>query len=857
MRSNAREKTRMTRMTRYVLVVVTTLSACVVSAAEIKRNGARGVVQELVWAAHRSLSESRVFMTTNAREVFYSSDNGKTFQAICKENVLRGCEELRSTPMLISRFDDDSVGDSDAAKEILIQDAGGKYIWASPDLGDTWRSPCEKADGSAGCFANPAKSVPGGRGRILGAIKPHPRRAGWFLAFVKTCDSWNPSKNTDCAPFRLLASGDFGKSWTDMMANSRGKIASFMDYDWGPDDGSSPTPMIYATAFRNAAAFTDHRDGWDYNIDLLRSNDLFASIDVVEQCANAFEILNGDVYSALPPDCEDFHKNRNRPSAIESSDVVLKISTDLGQTFNTACFPMNMPKNGFVIYDYHAGDAGPDFISVDHAEQNIIEAAAPMNKLYASDESLQLFSLSMKTLVRSQQSFAMQDFVPVYGLDGVFVANQISYKAFISGFPPERYSDFFESRISFNGGGTWHKIPAPETNAEGVKYQCSSDQFDCERYGLHLHGEVDWEVSEDWEDKFGGVYSRPSAPGIIISTGNVGDALTDDVSQVNTYISRDGGATWTETKRGAYIYEFGNHGGLLVIAKQFEPVDKVEYSLNEGKTWATMQLASRVFVHNIRVDPSAKGHVFIIHGATAADDASDPSRGSYFVINFDDILAEQKIKVCADGDYETWMPAAPGSGGCLLGQRVQLKRRKLSVECFNDGDAWREKQVVGTCACSRVYDTECDYGSERVYNIPNASDWPHCVTMSDVNTKCQARSHVSVRPSNLRIVSGDKCSGAAAVLGDDDHNDRHHHRRGHLFFRVLMFVTVFGVVVFGALYVRQNYDLGTLSTTFPNAARNAVNTAYDKVRDIFGKREHATPPGYFEPLGDFAAEDEI
>ena len=72
-----------------------------------------------------------------------------------------------------------------------------------------------------------------------------------------------------------------------------------------------------------------------------------------------------------------------------------------------------------------------------------------------------------------------------------------------------------------------------------------------------------------------------------------------------------------------------------------------------------------------------------------------------------------------------------------------------------------------------------------------------------------------------------------------------------------MFVTVFGVVVFGALYVRQNYDLGTLSTTFPNAARNAVNTAYDKVRDIFGKREHATPPGYFEPLGDFAAEDEI
>ena len=45
--------------------------------------------------------------------------------------------------------------------------------------------------------------------------------------------------------------------------------------------------------------------------------------------------------------------------------------------------------------------------------------------------------------------------------------------------------------------------------------------------------------------------------------------------------------------------------------------------------------------------------------------------------------------------------------------------------------------------------------------------------------------------------------------------------------------------------------------TIPNAARNAVNGAYEKFQEKFGRREHPTPPGYFEPLGDFATEDEI
>lgn len=36
---------------------------------------------------------------------------------------------------------------------------------------------------------------------------------------------------------------------------------------------------------------------------------------------------------------------------------------------------------------------------------------------------------------------------------------------------------------------------------------------------------------------------------------------------MNTYLSRDGGLSWVEIKKGSYIYEISNHGGLIVMSK--------------------------------------------------------------------------------------------------------------------------------------------------------------------------------------------------------------------------------------------------------------------------------------------------
>lgn len=71
-----------------------------------------------------------------------------------------------------------------------------------------------------------------------------------------------------------------------------------------------------------------------------------------------------------------------------------------------------------------------------------------------------------------------------------------------------------------------------------------------------------------------------------MGVGNIGKQLNRyKPDHINTYLSRDGGLTFTQVREGSHIYEFGDHGGLIVMAKNLEPTTEVIYSWNEGKTW--------------------------------------------------------------------------------------------------------------------------------------------------------------------------------------------------------------------------------------------------------------------------------
>ena len=62
-------------------------------------------------------------------------------------------------------------------------------------------------------------------------------------------------------------------------------------------------------------------------------------------------------------------------------------------------------------------------------------------------------------------------------------------------------------------------------------------------------------------------YSQESAIGIVMAVGSIGQRLqVERGARKGTFLSRDGGLTWSEIAMIPLIYEFGDHGGLLLAA---------------------------------------------------------------------------------------------------------------------------------------------------------------------------------------------------------------------------------------------------------------------------------------------------
>lgn len=91
-----------------------------------------------------------------------------------------------------------------------------------------------------------------------------------------------------------------------------------------------------------------------------------------------------------------------------------------------------------------------------------------------------------------------------------------------------------------------------------------------------------------------------------MATGNLGKRLTGTESPKNLYISRDGGTKWRSVKPGSWIYEIGDHGSLIVVAKKNEPTTELEFSLDEGLMWHVVKISEKpIYVENIIIEPNS------------------------------------------------------------------------------------------------------------------------------------------------------------------------------------------------------------------------------------------------------------
>merc|ERR1719401_834843 len=100
-----------------------------------------------------------------------------------------------------------------------------------------------------------------------------------------------------------------------------------------------------------------------------------------------------------------------------------------------------------------------------------------------------------------------------------------------------------------------------------------------------------------------------------MGNGNVGSHLSSDVADTNTYLSRDGGTTWTEVMKGNYIFEFGNHGGILIMARLGQESTELFYSLDEGLNWQTLKYSGTPMIaDNVQIEEEAKSMDFVLYG---------------------------------------------------------------------------------------------------------------------------------------------------------------------------------------------------------------------------------------------------
>lgn len=207
----------------------------------------------------------------------------------------------------------------------------------------------------------------------------------------------------------------------------------------------------------------------------------------------------------------------------------------------------------------------------------------------------------------NRNSAGYVDFEKLMGLEGVAIINVVDNGKDVSSGGVEKR---LKTKMTHNDGGQWSYLTPPKKDSEGKAYTCSGDLQKC---SLNLHGYTERVDIRD-------TYSSGSAIGILLGVGNVGEHLLDYESG-NTFMSNDGGITWTESHKSPYQWEFGDQGSIVVMVKDGEPTDRVLYTLDEGRTWEEHIFAGdKMYIRDITTVPADNSRKFLLLAKPDNDD---------------------------------------------------------------------------------------------------------------------------------------------------------------------------------------------------------------------------------------------
>ena len=400
--------------------------------------------------------------------------------------------------------------------------------------------------------------------------------------------------------------------------------------------------------------------------------DNWADMKVINDNIPHFVTMNNYIVVATYP--TEKHKFLNVSSSMD------------GRTFAEAHFPFNVDVPQYTVLP------GSSYALFLHVEISSKEGRS-YGSLVKSNSNGTYFVQSLESLNVNDRGYV--DFEKMAGVEGVAIANVVGNKDEVEN---KGTTKKLRSVITHNDGGQWMLLAPPTRDVDGKKFDCSVTEGEGTlQCALHLHGYTE---RRDWRDTF---YSG-SAIGMLIGVGNVGEYLSN-ADEADTFLSRDGGITWKQVKKGRHMFEYGDAGSIIVLVSELQPTNVLHYSLDEGQTWNEFQFSNEnMIITDISTVPSDTSKNFILWGKEAKSD-----QGKLATINIDfsgiwDRQCELDEETDNSKDYYLWTPKHPAQqDNCLFGHIEQYHRKNPDAHCWIN---WREPHIhrvdAGNCTCTRA-----------------------------------------------------------------------------------------------------------------------------------------------------------
>ncbi|BGO96427.1 putative Signal sequence binding protein [Rhodotorula toruloides ATCC 204091] len=453
-----------------------------------------------------------------------------------------------------------------------------------------------------------------------------------------------------------------------------------------------------------------------------------------------------------------------------SRAIGLKVSMD-GKTFALARFPPNMHLEN-QAYTVLESTTDSVFLHVTtHAD-----VGSEWGTLFKSNSNGTYYGPSLEYVNRNGRGFV--DFEKSIGLDGIAVVNIVSNpdEAALSS------NKKLQTRITHNDGGRWKPLNPPAKDALGQAYECRGTNC-----ALHIHGYTE-------RDDPRATYSSPSATGVMLAVGNVGEHLIS-YTDSDTFLTRDGGFTWEEVHKDAHMWEFGDQGTILILANDEQPTDHVTYTLNQGLSWQDYSFGETIRVKSIVTVPMDTSRKFILFG-------TKPDRPEQTVAIHLDFSSITNIKCKLDlahpsnDDFELWSPSENRDEPCLFGMQALYHRRIRDRNCFVGERLPQPHKIEKYCACTEQ-DFECEFNYKR-----NARG--ECVLVEgaqplESDQTCAWDQPFWYERTSMRKVPHSKCVGGLQLDKGPAHVCPGHSRRGGFFWATIA-VLPFGLAALAAFW---------------------------------------------------------